>query len=86
MLNGCVLWGNRVIVPIEGRTQVLDLLHDGHPGITKMKTIARQVVWWPLIDADLTNKVQNCRTCQVNQKSPAAAPLHTWEWPKKPWS
>ena len=77
--------GNQVIVPVVGRPQVLELLHDGHPGINKMKTIARQLVWWPSIDADLTNKVQNCETCQLNQKSPAAAPLHAWEWPKNPW-
>ena len=24
--------------------------------------------------------------CQINQKSPSLAPLHTWEWPKRPWS
>ena len=38
------------------------------------------------MDSDLTRKVQTCESCQLNQKSPAAAPLHTWEWPKKPWS
>ena len=34
MLDGCVLWGNRVIVPLAGRKDVTELLHDGHPGIT----------------------------------------------------
>ena len=86
LLDGCVLWGNRVVIPVVGRDQVLHLLHDGHPGITKMKSIARQVVWWPSMDSDLTRKVQTCESCQLNQKSLAAAPLHTWEWPKKPWS
>ena len=81
MLDGCVLWGNRA-----GRKDVTELLHDGHPGITKMKNIARQVVWWPGIDSDLTKKVQICEVCQVNQKSPEEAPLNTWEWPKRPWS
>ena len=86
MLDGCVLWGNRVIIPTLGHPEVLDLLHDGHPGIMKMKNIARQVVWWPSIDKNLANKVQRCETCQLNQKSPSSAPLHTWEWPKKPWA
>ena len=86
MLDGCVLWGNRVIVPLAGRAQVMDLLHDGHPGIIKMKCIARQVVWWPGIDSDLTTKVQQCEACQLNQKSPPVSPLHLWEWPKKPWA
>lgn len=86
MLDGCVLWGNRVIVPTAGRKEVMCLLHDGHPGITKMKSLARQVVWWPGLDADLTTHVQACQLCQLNQKSPTTAPLHPWEWPKKPWS
>ena len=81
----CVLRGNKVVIPKAGRPKVMDLLHDGHPGIVKMKCIARQVVWWPGIDGDLTTKVQQCEACQVNQKSPVAAPLHLWEWPKKPW-
>ena len=60
LLDGCIRRGNRVVVPAMGRAQVLDLLHDGHPGIVKMKGIARQVVWWPGIDGDFTLKVQQC--------------------------
>ena len=80
MLDGCVLWGNRVIVPVVGRLKVLDMLRDGHTGITKMKTIARQVVWWLSIDTN-----QKCETCQLSQKSPAAVPLHAWKWARKLW-
>ena len=75
MQDGCVLWGNRVIIPMLGRPEVLDLLHDGHPGITKMKNIARQVVWWPSIDKDLANKVQQCETCQSGLKKNAKGDL-----------
>ena len=31
--DGCILWGNRVIVPTAGQQIVLDLLHNEHPGI-----------------------------------------------------
>ena len=37
--DGCVLWGNRVVIPEQGRPRVLQL-HDGHPGVTRMKSIA----------------------------------------------
>ena len=30
--------------------------------------------------------VRGCSECQVNQKAPAAAPMHPWEWPAQPWS
>ena len=31
-------------------------------------------------------KVHGCPECQVNQKAPAAAPMHPWEWPARPWA
>ena len=39
--NGCVLRGNRVVVPPPGRQSILQELHNSHPGICKMKAIAR---------------------------------------------
>ena len=51
-----------------------------------MKGPARSVVWWPGIDSDIEKKVKSCHLCQQNQKSPAKAPLHPWEWPNRPWS
>ena len=53
-----------MIVPVNGRKEVLDLLHDGHPGITKMKLVARQMVWWPGMDAEVAEKVETCQQCQ----------------------
>ena len=41
LLNGCILWGTRVLVPKSGRAAVLQELHCGHPGITKMRSLAR---------------------------------------------
>ena len=38
--DGCVLWGNRVIVPPPGCAQVMSVLHDGHPRVCCMKQLA----------------------------------------------
>ena len=83
--DSCVLWGNRVIIPSVGRERVLQVLHDGHPGISKMKQLARSVVWWPRIDVDIEKTVKGCLQCERLQKAPAQAPLHPWEWPSRPW-
>ncbi len=55
----CLLWGSRIIIPKPGREQILDLLHEGHPGMSKMKALARSYVWWSKIDADIEAKVTN---------------------------
>ena len=84
--DGCLLWGSRVVVPQAGRGPVMEQIHQGHPGIARMKSLARGIVWWPGIDADLEGKVKDCHECQANRKSPASAPLHPWEWPARPWA
>ena len=82
----CVLWGSRVIIPDADQEKVLNILHDGHPGITKMKQLARSIVWWPRIDAHIETKVKHCEPCAMLQKSPSPVPLHPWEWPNRPWT
>ena len=41
--DGCVLWGGRVVVPSRGREFILAELHRGHPGMSRMKELARGV-------------------------------------------
>ena len=65
---------------------MLTELHEGHPGITRMKRLARSYLWWPGLDSELETKVKNCLSCQENWHLPAEAPLHPWEYPTKPWS
>ena len=40
IVDGCLLWGSRVIVPPPGRTAVLTQLHECHPGNNRMKGLA----------------------------------------------
>ena len=84
--NNCLLWGARVIIPPPGRQSIANLLHETHPGISRIKGLARSYVWWPSMDKTLEELVQKCEQCQLHQKSPAKAPLHPWEWPERPWS
>lgn len=83
--DGCLLWGNRVLIPPQARTIVLQELHEAHPGIVRMKSLARSYVWWPGIDSDIENEVRKCSTCQLHRNMPAQAPVHPWEWPSIPW-
>ena len=83
---GLLLWGARVIVPPQGREEVLNILHDTHPGIVKMESLARSYVWWPKMDTNLEEKVKSCATCQSHQKSPPCSPSHPSEWLGRPWS
>jgi len=86
VLDGCILWGARVIVPPQGRKLVLEELHDTHLGASKMKSLARAYIWWPKMDTEIEHLAKSCSSCQETNSSPAKAPLHPWEWPALPWS
>ena len=53
MEDGCVLWGNHIVILQKGRKAVLSMLHEGHTGIVMMKNFAREYVWWPNMDHEL---------------------------------
>lgn len=84
-MDGCLLWGNRVVIPPQGRNKLLVELHEMHPGTSRMKSLARSFVWWPNLDRDIDNSVKECDVCQRSRPTAPVAPLHPWEWPNKPW-
>ncbi|XP_026546854.1 uncharacterized protein K02A2.6-like, partial [Notechis scutatus] len=84
--KGCLLWGDRVVIPEKLRKRVLDMLHEGHPGIIRTKALARSYAWWPGMDKEIEAWVASCRQCQESRPSPPAAPILEWETPRGPWS
>ena len=42
--NGCILWVLRIVIPPPGREAVLQELHEGHPGMTRMKSLSLSYV------------------------------------------
>ena len=84
--NNVLFWGNRVVMPFCFQARIMDVLHSTHIGISRMKNLARQYVWWSKIDNDIEMKVKGCSTCAVSGPDPPPTVLHPWEWPNKPWS
>ena len=83
--DGCILWGSRVVVPPKLRSRLLEELHMGHSGSTRMKELARSYVWWPNLDSDLEGLSNSCPDCLSLRAMPSKAELHPWEWPTNPW-
>ena len=86
LYNGCILWGTRVVVPVPYHDAVLTKLHDGHPGMVRMKSLARMYIWWPGIASDIEKTVRQCIECQFHQSTPPVAPLQPWQWPTRLWA
>ena len=59
--ENCFLWGMRTIIPSSLRSKVSLELRNSHPGILKMKSLARIHVWWPNTDAMIADIEVLCR-------------------------
>lgn len=85
IFDNCLLWGSRIIVPPPGRKLLLELLHESHAGVSRMKSLGRGYLWWPGLDKDIEQFVKQCSNCQLCLPCPPLAPVHAWENPQKPW-
>jgi hypothetical protein len=58
-----VMCGERVCVPSSLQFQILNLLHEGHPGVTAMKMRAKRSFYWPGITRNIHDRVMACIPC-----------------------
>ena len=75
-----------MVVPERGWEYVLTELHGGHPGITRMKALARGLVWWPGLDDMIERVVKDYPQCQEVHPTPPVQPMQPWSWLTCPWS
>ena len=60
--------GDRLIIPMEMRTDILSKIHGAHQGITKCRLRAKESVLWLGINSDIEKFVNSCDTCARLQK------------------
>ena len=84
VLDGCLLYGNRLVIPTKLRHEVLDHLHSAHQGLEGMLSRAKQSVFWPGLYSDLEKIKGKCKECQVKAPSQPALPHHPIATPDYP--
>lgn len=77
---------DRIVIPPCLRDRMLELGHEGHPGITVMKTRLRDRCWWPGMDSQVEKFVKHCDDCRMVSQPNKPAPLVVRPFPAEPWS
>ncbi|UYV65294.1 K02A2.6-like [Cordylochernes scorpioides] len=77
--------GSRVFIPLRWKAKILKLIHEGHQGTNSCLRRARDSIYWHGISQDIINTVENCRTCQANQRNKTKEPMIIKEIPSLPW-
>ena len=76
--ENAIFMDNRVVIPNQFRKTILAELHNGHPGDTRMKLLARSKVYWPGITKDIEDTVKSCETCAKVPKNTTKCTLAAW--------
>lgn len=83
--DGLVLRSNKLVIPTAIRQKIINLLHAAHAGKEKMKRRARDILFWPGINADIEGKYDNCSICQKYKPRNVKMPLLSHAVPALPW-
>lgn len=83
--NGMLLRGRRIFIPQTLIAGVLNIAHQGHPGICSMKRRIRARYYWRGLDKDIEEFVDRCDGCKLIASSFPAEPLRRTELPERAW-
>jgi hypothetical protein len=67
--NGLLFYGDRLVVPCQKQSEVLEQLHASHQGITKTQQRAKTAVFWPGMNNRIEDKVSSCGVCKKHDNA-----------------
>ena len=82
--EGLHLKGPSLVIPAALRESYLHHLHEGHLSASKVKPNTKQHMFWPGMEADITDYTRRCQVC-IKRSRPAREPLQPHEIPNRPW-
>lgn len=83
--NGIIMRTGLAVIPRALRPKAMCLAHKGHPGMSKMKSILKERVWWPGMSKSVETWVESCRTCTLNGRKEPPTPMKRADLPEAPW-
>ncbi|XP_054283219.1 uncharacterized protein K02A2.6-like [Macrosteles quadrilineatus] len=83
--DGLVFRGNRLVVPITMRKEMLKRIHSSHPGLDASLRKAREALYWPRMSEDIKQNIEQCSACLLNSPNQPHMPMQTHEVPDLPW-
>lgn len=85
VINGIVVRDDRIVLPAKLRPKALEIAHRGHPGAVSMRRSLRENVWWPYMDRDVGDRIQECAGCAAVSNQGPPEPMVRKEMPDRAW-
>ena len=83
--DGLIFKGQLRVVPLSLRARIKEKLHGAHTGIRSCLRRARETVYWPGMNSDLTDYISKCDICSSYQSSQAKEPPICHKIADRPW-
>ena len=84
--DSLVLKGNKLVIPKQLQTRILDLAHESHRGLKKTKQLLRSKVWFPNIDAKVEDMQHMSVDFNTNTRTTSSNEQFTSWTMEKDWS
>ena len=83
--EGLIFKGDKIAILSALQKEMKERIHMCHMGIERCKERARQLMYWPNINANIMDMVSNCSACLENRQYHQQEPLIAHEVPTAPW-
>ena len=80
-----VFKGEKIVVPSSWRSDYLNQIHQGHPGLEAMKNRMRDIFYWPALSRDVEALLSRCSVCNAYRRHQRKEPLKINEVPVRLW-
>lgn len=85
VVDELIFKGNALIIPSTMRNSMLNQVHNGHQGLNRCLEQLRNIVYWPNMNTDLKNKIEQCEACLMYRKSNTKEPILWHDETSLPW-
>ena len=83
--NGVLYKSHKVLIPVKLQFTMLKKLHHGHQGGESMIRRAREVMYWPGMQAAILQECTKCSLCASYGSVLPKKPMLSREIPQGPW-
>ena len=83
--DGVIFYGGRMVVPRSMYNFYLQRIHEGHLGINKCQSCAKEAVYWKNMANDIAQYIGDCKECLTNARSNKKEPMLSHPAPTAPW-
>uniref|UniRef100_A0A8C5QD11 Gypsy retrotransposon integrase-like protein 1 n=1 Tax=Leptobrachium leishanense TaxID=445787 RepID=A0A8C5QD11_9ANUR len=83
--DGVLFKGERVVIPSELRSDIMSRIHSSHFGVEGCLRRARESVYWPGMNAQLKEYIDQCDICRSFDTKQQKETLMPHEIPTRPW-